>query len=87
MAKFIRIARYVNWISDIVHVMEKNGKLRICIDFRNLNNVMPKDEYPMPIAHMLVDSTSSHEVLSFLYGYLGYNQIYIAKENVSKTTF
>ena len=41
----------------------------------------------MPIAYMLVDSTSGHEVLSFLDGYSGYNQIYIAKEYVLKTAF
>ena len=35
--------------------MKKNSKLRIYIDFQNLNNVTPKDEYPMPIANMLVE--------------------------------
>jgi hypothetical protein len=33
-AGFIRLARYVEWLSNIVHVLKKNGKLRICIDFR-----------------------------------------------------
>uniref|UniRef100_A0A2N9J8K2 Reverse transcriptase domain-containing protein n=1 Tax=Fagus sylvatica TaxID=28930 RepID=A0A2N9J8K2_FAGSY len=46
-ANFIRPARYVEWLSNIVPVMKKNGKLRICVDFRNLNNATPKDEYPM----------------------------------------
>ncbi|XP_072074112.1 uncharacterized protein [Arachis hypogaea] len=64
-----------------------NGKLRVCIDFRDLNSATPKDEYPMPIADMLIDSTAGHEMLSFMDGYLGYNQIYIAEEDVSKTTF
>ena len=40
----------------------------------------------MPIVDMLVDSAFGHEVLSFLDGYSGYNQIYII-EDVSKTTF
>ncbi|XP_025650876.1 uncharacterized protein [Arachis hypogaea] len=43
-AKFIRTARYVEWVSNIVPVMKKNGKLRVCIDFRDLNNATPKDE-------------------------------------------
>ena len=59
----------------------------ICIDFRNVNNASPKDEYPMPIVDMLVDSASSHRILSFLDEYFGYNQIYIIEEDVSKTTF
>jgi hypothetical protein len=29
---------------------KESGKLRVCIDFRNLNRATPKDEYPMPIA-------------------------------------
>ena len=41
----------------------------------------------MPIAAMLVDSSSSHEILSFMDGYSSYNQIYIADDDVSKTTF
>ena len=41
----------------------------------------------MPIADMLVDSASGHEILSLLDGYSRYNQIYIVEEDVSKTTF
>ena len=36
-AKFIRATRYVQWLANIVLVMKKNGKLRVCIDFRDLN--------------------------------------------------
>ena len=86
-AKFIRTARYVHWISNIVPVMKKNGKLRVCIDFRDLNNATPKDEYPMPIADMMVDSAAGNEILSFMDGYSGYNQIFIAEEDISKTAF
>ena len=68
-------------------ILKKKGKLRICIDFRNLNNATPKDEYPMPIVDMLIDSASGHRILSFLDRYSGYNQIYIAEEHVLKTAF
>ena len=34
-AGFIRMARYVDWISNVVPVVKKNDKLRICIDFQN----------------------------------------------------
>ncbi|KAL1337299.1 hypothetical protein AAHE18_10G129500 [Arachis hypogaea] len=86
-AKFIRTAMYVNWISNIVPVMKNNEKLRVCIDFRDLNSATPKDEYPMPIVDMLIDSTTGHEMLNFMDGYSGYNQIYIVEEDVSKTAF
>lgn len=44
--KFIKNARYVEWLENIVHFIKKNGTLRVCIDFRDLNDATPKDEYP-----------------------------------------
>ena len=46
--------------------MNKNSKLHVCIDFRDLNNATTKDEYHMPVANMLVDSTSGNKILSFM---------------------
>ena len=86
-SKFIRTARYVDWLANIVLVIKKNGTLRVCIDFRDLNNATPKDEYPMPVSEMLVDSAAGFEYLSILDGYSGYNQFFIAEEDVSKTAF
>ncbi|WJX67949.1 hypothetical protein P8452_52368 [Trifolium repens] len=86
-SKFIRASRYVEWLANIVPVIKKNGTLRVCIDFRDLNNATPKDEYAMPVAEMLVDSAAGFEFLSMLDGYSGYNQIFIAEEDVSKTAF
>ncbi|XP_059669178.1 uncharacterized protein LOC132314320 [Cornus florida] len=83
----INVVRYVEWLSNVVPVMKKNNKLRVCVDFRNLNNVIPKDEYPMPVADQLIDSAAKHEILSFMDGHSGYNQIYLAKEDVHKTAF
>ena len=84
---FIRTARYVDWFANIVPVVKKNGTLRVCIDFRDLNLATPKYEYPIPVAEMLVDSAAGYEYLSMLDGYSRYNQIYIAEEDVSKTAF
>jgi hypothetical protein len=86
-SKFIRTTRYVEWLANIVPVIKKNGSLRVCIDFRDLNNATPKDEYPMPVAEMLIDSAAGFEYLSMLDGYSGYNQIFIAEEDVAKTAF
>ncbi|PNX86187.1 hypothetical protein L195_g042264 [Trifolium pratense] len=85
--KFVRTTRYVEWLENIVPVIKKNGSLRVCIDFRDLNNATPKDEYSMPVAEMLVDSAAGHEYLSMLDGYSGYNQIFIDEDDVSKTAF
>jgi hypothetical protein len=68
--------------------MEKNtGKIWVCIDFRNLNKATPKDEYPISIADMLINNASGHRVISFLDGNAGYNQIFMAKEDLSKMAF
>jgi len=72
-AGFIRMATYADWLSNIVLVIKKNGKVRVCIDFRDLNLAMSKDEYVMPIANILVDVAAKHGILSFMDRHLGYN--------------
>jgi len=84
---FIITARYVDWLANVVPVKKKNGTIRVCIDFRDLNLAIPKDEYAMPVAEILVDSAVGFEYLSMLDGYSGYNQIFIVEEDVSKTAF
>ncbi|GKV45247.1 hypothetical protein SLEP1_g52356 [Rubroshorea leprosula] len=84
---FMRTSRYVEWLSNVVHVIKKNSKLRICVDFRNLNLATLKDEYHMPIADLLVDGAAHHRILSFMDGHSGYNQIFIAEEDIPKTAF
>jgi hypothetical protein len=87
-SRFIQPCRYADWVYNIVPVEKKNtGNIQICMDFRNLNRATPKDEYPMPVADLLIDSASGNKVISFLDGNAGYNQIFMAKENVSKTAF
>ena len=68
-SNFIRPARYVEWLSNIISVMKKNGKLRICVDFRNWNNATPKDEYPMSVADLLVDGVAGYQILSMMDGH------------------
>jgi hypothetical protein len=87
-ANFIRPCRYAEGVSNIVPVEKKeSGKLRVCIDFRNLNRATPKDEYPMPIADTLINNAPGNRIISFLNGNAGYNQIFMAEEDASKTVF
>lgn len=84
---FIRKARYVEWLSNVVLVIMKSGKLRdlrVCIDFRNLNLETSKDKYPMAIVDLLIDGVIGHKILSFMDQYFGYNKIFIAKEDAHK---
>jgi hypothetical protein len=87
-ANFIRMCRYAELVSDIVPVEKKNtGKIKICVDFWNLNKVTPKDEYPMPRADELINRASGHRVISFLDGNAEYNQIFMADKDIFKTAF
>ena len=38
----------------------------MCVNFTNLNKVCPKDSYPLSLVDVLVDSTTSHQLLSFM---------------------
>jgi hypothetical protein len=55
------------------------------VDF--LNRATPKDEYPMLVAEMLINAAASHKMLSFMDGNAGYNQIFMAPEDIHKTAF
>jgi hypothetical protein len=83
-ARFIRPCRYAEWVS----VGKKNtDKIRICVDFHNLNKATPKDEYPKPIADVLINNASGNKGISFLDGNAGYNQNFMPEEDVSKIAF
>jgi len=64
---FIKLIRYDEWISNIMLILKKNGNLRICIDFGNMNIVTLKDEYPMSLANMLINATLINEICTQLY--------------------
>jgi hypothetical protein len=85
---FIRPCRYAEWVSNIVAVKKKESdKLRMCIDFCNLNRATPKDEYHMPIADMLINNASVNRIISFLDGNARYNQIFMAEEDSFEIAF
>ena len=68
-------------------VKKANGKWRMCVDFTDLNRVCPKDSYPLPRINNLVDSTTRHELLSFMDAFSGYNQIRMKETDQEKTSF
>ena len=74
-------------MASVVPVKKKNGQIRICVDFRDLNRACPKDEFPLPIPELMVDIASSHAIFSFMDGSSGYNQIRMAPEDEKLTAF
>jgi hypothetical protein len=75
------------WLANPVVVPKANGKLRMCIDYTNLNKACPKDPYPLPRIDQIVDSTSGCDLLSFIDAYSGFHQIKMAKDDRKHTTF
>ena len=47
-AGFIYPIPLTEWVSNIVPITKKQGIIRVCIDYRDLNKACPKDNYPTP---------------------------------------
>ncbi|GAU51875.1 hypothetical protein TSUD_416600 [Trifolium subterraneum] len=86
-AGFLITSEYPQWLANIVPVPKKDGKVRMCVDYRDLNRDSPKDDFPLPHNDVLVDSTAKSKVFSFMDGFSGYNQIKMAVEDREKTAF
>lgn len=70
-----------------VLVKKNNKNWRICIDFRDLNKVCPKDAYPFLRINQLVDATRGRKILRFMDAYSSYNHIMMRPNDESHTTF
>jgi hypothetical protein len=86
-AGFIKPCRYAEWISSVVPVQKKDGRWQVCVDFRDLNRATLNDEYLMPVEETLINTTAGHKILSFMDGNAGYNQIFMAPEDIHKSAF
>ena len=86
-AGFIREVYYSEWLANVVLVKKANGKLRMCVDFTDLNKACPKDSFPLPRIDQLVDFTTGHKLLTFMDTFSGYNKIKMAEEDQEKTAF
>ena len=81
-AGFLRVVNYLEWLANVVSVPKKDRKVKMCVDFQDLNKASPKDDFPLPHIDVLVDNITSHALLSFMDGFSGYNQIKMAPEDM-----
>ena len=86
-AEFIYEIEHTEWVSPIVVVPKKNGKLRVCVNLKQLNAVTICDNYPLPITDHVLERVAGKEAYSFCDGFSGYNQFSIALEDQHKTAF
>ena len=84
---FIKPVHQVDWVANVGPVLKKDGKVRMCVDFRDLNKACPKDDFPLLHIDVLVDNTAGSALMSFMDGFSIYNQIKMAPKYMTKTTF
>jgi hypothetical protein len=75
------------WGAPVLFVRKKDGSLRLCIDYRELNRVTVKNKYPLPRIDDLFDQLAGAAVFSKIDLRSGYHQLKIKKEDVPKTAF
>ena len=75
------------WGAPVLFVKKKDGTLRLCIDYRQLNKVTVKNKYPLPRIDDLFDQMRGAKVFSKIDLRFGYHHVRIKDENIHKTAF
>jgi hypothetical protein len=86
-ARIIFLVRHTQWISNIVPVRKKNGDIRLCVDFINVNKASEKDNYPVPPMEKILQCVFGSHMLSLLDGFSSYNKVLVAHDDQLKTAF
>ena len=67
--RFIREIKHPDWLANLVMVPKKDKSLRLCVDFKDLNNACPKDPFPLPAltrSLMLLQDTTHYASLTHI---------------------
>eukprot|EP00253_Pinus_taeda_P024315 PITA_24315 len=86
-AQIIAPIKYSDWVSNLVTTRKKTGEIRFCVDFRNLNKVSLKDNYPLQKMDHILERVVGSSRISFIDRFSGYNQILVQPEDQEKTVF
>ena len=85
--KIIVTLRFSKWVANLVLGRNKNGEIRLCVDFINLNKVSLKDNYPLPkMDHILQKVVGSKRIYT-MDRFSGYNHIKVLPEDQDMASF
>ncbi|XP_016185575.1 uncharacterized protein LOC107627238 [Arachis ipaensis] len=76
-----------SWGAPVLLVKKKNGGMRLCVDYRQLNKVTVKNKYPLPRVDDLMDQLQGAGVFSKIDLRSGYHQIRVKEDDIPKTAF
>jgi hypothetical protein len=86
-AKIIFPTHHSTWVVNLVPIQKKIREIHLCVDFHNLNLSSQKDNYPLPSLDDVLKIVNGSKMMSFLDGYLGYNQVMVDEEDMLKIAF
>ena len=66
MSNFLSVVEHPKWLANVIHITKSDKKVKVCVDFQDLNKVNLKDDFPLLHIDILVDSTTSHSMMSFI---------------------
>ena len=75
------------WGAPVLFVKKKDGSLRLCIDYKQLNRVTICNQYPLPRIDELFDQLQGSRVYSKIDLRSGYHQLRVQESDVPKTAF
>ena len=75
------------YVSPIVLVRKKDGSLRLCVDYRQLNSKTRKDAFPLPRIEESLDALTGASWFSTMDLVSGYNQVPVTERDKAKTAF
>lgn len=80
------VVHYPQWMTNLVVVPKKYGRIRVCVHYKDLNKASPKGDFSLLHIDVLVDNTLKSVTYSSMDEFSGYNRIKMAREDKYKIT-